>query len=89
ERVIQTGIGPVPVRRQKVRDRAAVSDKEKIRFTVCAVSDPLISSVPAGRVNGDFPSEVSKGGRDGGWRRRFWWPDRCDFADTGLPALAG
>lgn len=33
ERVIQTGIGPVPVRRQKVRDRAAVSDKDKIRFT--------------------------------------------------------
>lgn len=33
ERVIQTGIGPVPVRRQKVRDRAVVSDKDKIRFT--------------------------------------------------------
>ena len=62
---------------------------ETMRLCVCAVSDPLKSSVPAGRVNGDFPSEVSEGGRDGGWRRRFWWPDRCDFADTGLSALAG
>ena len=34
ERTIQTGIGPIPVRRQKVRDRAReVPDEEKIRFT--------------------------------------------------------
>ena len=34
ERVIQTGIGPIDVRRQKVRDRATdVPTEEKIRFT--------------------------------------------------------
>lgn len=33
ERAIQTGIGPVPVRRVKVRDRGAESDAERIRFT--------------------------------------------------------
>lgn len=33
ERVIQTGIGPVPVRRAKVRDRGAGDAGERIRFT--------------------------------------------------------
>ena len=34
ERMIQTGIGPIPVQRQKVRDRAAdVSAEGRIRFT--------------------------------------------------------
>ncbi|WP_233270688.1 IS256 family transposase, partial [Chachezhania sediminis] len=34
EREIQTGIGPVPVQRQKVRDRAkGMPDEKKIRFT--------------------------------------------------------
>jgi transposase-like protein len=33
ERTIQTGIGPVPVRRAKVRDRGQVGATEKIRFT--------------------------------------------------------
>lgn len=33
ERTIQTGIGPVEVRRAKVRDRAAGSAGERIRFT--------------------------------------------------------
>ena len=33
ERTIQTGIGPVEVRRAKVRDRADVDTQEKIRFT--------------------------------------------------------
>src|SRR5207344_1865872 len=34
EREIQTGIGPIPVQRQKVRDRAAhVPPEAKIRFT--------------------------------------------------------
>ena len=33
ERAIQTGIGPVAVRRAKVRDRGEVSAAEKIRFT--------------------------------------------------------
>ena len=34
ERIIQTGIGPIPVQRQKVRDRASdVPVEEKIRFT--------------------------------------------------------
>src|SRR6202790_4567752 len=33
ERTIQTGIGPVEVRRAKVRDRGKVSAAEKIRFT--------------------------------------------------------
>ena len=33
ERAIQTGVGPVAVRRAKVRDRGKVSAAEKIRFT--------------------------------------------------------
>ena len=33
ERTIQTGVGPVEVRRAKVRDRADVGAQEKIRFT--------------------------------------------------------
>jgi transposase-like protein len=33
ERAIQTGVGPVKVRRAKVRDRADVDTQEKIRFT--------------------------------------------------------
>jgi transposase-like protein len=34
ERMIQTGIGPIPVQRQKVRDRATdAPDEQKIRFT--------------------------------------------------------
>jgi putative transposase len=33
ERAIQTGVGPVAVRRAKVRDRGTVNEAEKIRFT--------------------------------------------------------
>ena len=33
ERLIQTGLGPVGVRRVKLRDRAAGADGERIRFT--------------------------------------------------------
>ena len=33
ERTIQTGIGPLAVRRHKVRDRAAVEAEKRIRFT--------------------------------------------------------
>jgi putative transposase len=33
ERVVQTGIGPVPVRRVKLRDRGAGDGAERIRFT--------------------------------------------------------
>src|SRR6202162_3631661 len=33
ERAIQTGVGPVAVRRAKVRDRGEVIETEKIRFT--------------------------------------------------------
>lgn len=34
ERMVQTGIGPIPVQRQKVRDRAAdIPAEKKIRFT--------------------------------------------------------
>ena len=33
QRSIQTGVGPVEVRRAKVRDRGDVGTKEKIRFT--------------------------------------------------------
>ena len=32
-RVIQTGVGPIEVRRAKVRDRGDVGTKEKVRFT--------------------------------------------------------
>ena len=42
ERMIQTGIGPIPVQRQKVRDRASgVPAEKRIRFTR--------TSCPAGR----------------------------------------
>ena len=33
QRAIQTGVGPVEIRRAKVRDRADVAAEEKIRFT--------------------------------------------------------
>ena len=33
ERSIQTGIGPVPVRRVKIRDRGANGEEERVRFT--------------------------------------------------------
>ena len=33
QRAIQTGVGPVEIRRAKVRDRAEVAAEEKIRFT--------------------------------------------------------
>src|SRR5215210_4741945 len=33
ERLVQTGIGPVPVQRVKLRDRGAGSAEERIRFT--------------------------------------------------------
>src|SRR6476659_5487638 len=33
ERLVQTGIGPVPVRRVKLRDRGAGPEGERIRFT--------------------------------------------------------
>lgn len=33
ERTLQTGIGPVPVSRVKIRDRGASSDEDRIRFT--------------------------------------------------------
>ena len=33
QRAIQTGVGPIEVRRAKVRDRADVAAEEKIRFT--------------------------------------------------------
>jgi putative transposase len=33
QRAIQTGVGPIEVRRSKVRDRADVDAEEKIRFT--------------------------------------------------------
>jgi hypothetical protein len=36
-RTIQTGVGPVEVRRAKVRDRGEVGAEEKIRFTPTAV----------------------------------------------------
>jgi hypothetical protein len=33
ERAIQTGIGPVPVARVRIRDRGASSPAERIRFS--------------------------------------------------------
>src|SRR5215210_3237673 len=33
ERMIQTGIGPVAVSRVKIRDRGAVTDEERVRFS--------------------------------------------------------
>lgn len=33
ERIIQTGIGPVEVRRVKIRNRGATGDEDRIRFT--------------------------------------------------------
>ena len=49
QRAIQTGVGPVEVRRAKVRDRGDVGTKEKIRFT-SAILQPrraVASSLPA------------------------------------------
>ena len=63
-RAIQTGVGPVEVRRAKVRDRGDVVAEEKIRFTSsilpkcsadeesrCAIADPL----PAWGLDGRLP----------------------------------
>ena len=64
-RAIQTGVGPVEVRRAKVRDRGEVGAEEKIRFTSsnsaevgaanekprCAVA----GSLPAGSVDRRLP----------------------------------
>ena len=43
ERVIQTGIGPVPVKRAKVRDRAGEESEERVTYAACAP----ISTAPA------------------------------------------
>jgi hypothetical protein len=40
QRAIQTGVGPVEVRRAKVRDRGEVGAEEKIRFT----SSPAVTA---------------------------------------------
>jgi hypothetical protein len=46
QRAIQTGVGPVEVRRAKVRDRGEVGAEEKIRFWYihcCTRSRPLLA----------------------------------------------
>ena len=59
QRAIQTGVGPVEVRRAKVHDRADVAAEEKIRFTSSILPkwarrsefDPgRVKSVPASRM---------------------------------------
>ena len=55
DRAIQTGVGPVEVRRAKVRDRGDVGAAEKIRFT------SSILSKWARRFAGSLPSWVSTG----------------------------
>lgn len=70
EREIQTGIGPVPVQRQKVRDRAeGVADEKKIRFTSSILprwarrSRSLDAALPVlylrGISTGDFQEALS------------------------------
>jgi putative transposase len=47
QRTIQTGVGPVEVRRAKVRDRADVAAEEKIRFTSPNLSPAVIARLTA------------------------------------------
>jgi putative transposase len=47
-RTIQTGIGPVEVQRPKARDRGAVAEGERIRFTWRCCTDMARSGVWAG-----------------------------------------
>ena len=47
-RAIQTGVGPVEVRRAKVRDRGEVSAEEKIRFTSSICRSGRGSELPGG-----------------------------------------
>ncbi len=46
QRAIQTGVGPVEVRRAKVRDRAEVGAEEKIRFTSSILPHPPVPDRP-------------------------------------------
>ena len=70
ERLIQTGIGPIPVQRQKVRDRAAaVQAERRIRFTSNirlagrggrkSLDALLPVSLPAGHFQADFQDALT------------------------------
>jgi putative transposase len=60
QRAIQTGVGPVEIRRTKVRDRAGVAAEEKIRFTSSILpkwarrTKSLDALLPALVSTGDF-----------------------------------
>src|SRR5438477_12670778 len=60
-RAIQTGVGPVEVRRAKVRDRGEVGAEEKIRFTssilpkVARGTNSLAALLPVLRLRGGSP----------------------------------
>jgi hypothetical protein len=47
QRAIQTGVGPVEIRRAKVRDRGDVSAEEKIRFTSSSMAASAAARVDA------------------------------------------
>src|SRR6266536_3504891 len=53
-RAIQTGFGPVEVRRAKVRDRGAVGAEEKIRFTPGRVVRRTFQRQVGDRKSGDY-----------------------------------
>ena len=64
QRAIQTGVGPVEIRRAKVRDRAEVAAEQKIRFTSSILPkwarrtkslDAVAGSLPARGVDRRLP----------------------------------
>ena len=60
QRAIQTGVGPVEVRRSKVRDRADVAAEEKIRFTSSILPDPQPPPAVNRLVAGSNPAREAK-----------------------------
>ena len=95
ERQLQTGIGPLEVRRPKLRDRGGVADGEPIRFTSAVlpaylrrtrnIEELLALALPEGRIHGPV-----RRGADGAARARGAGPlagDRA-AADRGLAGRA-
>jgi hypothetical protein len=87
-RTIQTGIGAVEVARVKVRDRAAVGDGERIRFTsnpaaVGAAHEepgrPFAGALLSGHLDGRLP-----GGR---WQRSWARMRRIFLRRTVRPSI--
>jgi putative transposase len=56
EREIQTGIGPVPVARVRIRDRGATSPEERIRFSSTSLPKWARHPQPGGPAAGPRPA---------------------------------